>query len=207
MELTVTSFLLTIFRMCRKHTINKYETVGGGGVIAEKRAFQDFFVRIVLINLSAKTGLDSLGRLNGVDVGVEVFVVRDRLPLDERVGQGERFTEVLSGESREEIGIDPIGELVFGQTPLATSVVTISLGLSVIPGLGDTSTKLEPSDFVELGAVDVVGGHVLRTTNPFLVLHQLREPVKDVGLGHLLFFIIITFLFGLFPTCFGYAVI
>ena len=43
MELTVTSFLLTIFRMCRKHTINKLGNRWWWCYRAEKRAFQDFF--------------------------------------------------------------------------------------------------------------------------------------------------------------------
>ena len=48
--------------------------------------------------LSTETGLDTVGGLDGVDVGVELGVMRQLLPLDQGIGQGKGLGELGLGE-------------------------------------------------------------------------------------------------------------
>jgi hypothetical protein len=59
--------------------------------IAFHRKGTPFFFLPISAALRAETFLDTFASLDGVDVGVELGVVSDGFPLDQGVGEGERF--------------------------------------------------------------------------------------------------------------------
>jgi len=152
--------------------------------IAFHRKGTSFFLLPISAALRAETFLDTFGGLDGVDVGVELGVVSDGFPLDQGVGEGERFLEVLSREGREESG-----ELVSWVLGLVESVFNGGISTFVLfEGLVPSTVITGPlvsGGFDELDTVD--GGHelVLGKWDGLLVLAELGEPVEDVGLGHL----------------------
>ena len=70
----------------------------------------------ILWCLCTETGLDAVLGLDGVDVGVELGVVGDLLPLDQGVGQGEGLLELGSWEGGEERRVAVVGVLALVET-------------------------------------------------------------------------------------------
>lgn len=71
---------------------------------------------VVVVCLSTETGLDTVGGLDGVDIGVELGMVRQLLPLDQGIGQGEGLGELGLGEGAEEGRVLVTGELTLIET-------------------------------------------------------------------------------------------
>jgi len=152
--------------------------------IAFHRKGTSLFLLPISGALCAVSFLDSFGGLDGVDVGVELGVVSDGFPLDQGVGKCEGFLEVLSREGREESG-----ELVSWVLGLVESVFNGGISTFVFfEGLVPSTVVAGPlvsGGFNELDTVDGCHELVLGKRDGLLVLAELGEPVKDVGLGHL----------------------
>ena len=147
--------------------------------------------------LSTETGLDTVGGLDGVDVGVELGVMRQLLPLDQGIGQGKGLGELGLGEGAEEGGV-----LVAGELTLIETVDGVRLGLNnslehemehaithrLLIGRHLASPwHVELSlDVVVLGAEQSDGTTILGHPDGRLVAAQLGEEEQDIGLSHLL---------------------
>lgn len=66
--------------------------------IAFHRKETSFFLIPISAALLAETFLDTFGGLDGVDGGVELGVVSNGLPLDQGVGESERFLKKIGKE-------------------------------------------------------------------------------------------------------------
>ena len=91
---------------------------------------------VVVVCLSTETGLDTVGGLDGVDIGVELGMVRQLLPLDQGIGQGEGLGELGLGEGAEEGRVLVTGELTLIETVDGVRLGLEKRGLEQIQSLG-----------------------------------------------------------------------